>query len=304
MDHPDYFAHSPDANGPGVPPFTWAAIRPALGDRRTSAGVPVESACLPEPLEHSRKTPMGRRTVLLIVAALIAALGAGMVFLYVRGADSRAEAGQSPVQVLKAVAQIDPGETMAAAQAAGKIQIGTVPRAQVLAGAVNSASGLEDKVALVDDLPQGADHHGQVRVVRRAECPDHSRRRHRHLPHLSDTGRVAGFVNPGANVAIFATGTQQSGSAVRHRRHPAPAAEGAGDRRRSHHGRLVHDDRPRRARRPPSSSPRRCSRWLSARPMPSASSSPRHTESSPSRCSTTSPTVKAGPGVSSSNLYR
>ena len=54
---------------------------------------------------------MGRRTVLLIVAALIAALGAGMVFLYVRGADSRAEAGQSPVQVLKAVAQIDPGET-------------------------------------------------------------------------------------------------------------------------------------------------------------------------------------------------
>ena len=31
---------------------------------------------------------MGRRTVLLIVAALIAALGTGMVFLYVRGADN------------------------------------------------------------------------------------------------------------------------------------------------------------------------------------------------------------------------
>ncbi len=35
---------------------------------------------------------MGRRTILLIVAALIAALGSAMVFLYVRGADNRAEA--------------------------------------------------------------------------------------------------------------------------------------------------------------------------------------------------------------------
>ena len=35
---------------------------------------------------------MGRRTVLLIVAALIAALGTALVFLYVEGADNRAEA--------------------------------------------------------------------------------------------------------------------------------------------------------------------------------------------------------------------
>ena len=96
---------------------------------------------------------MGRRTVLLIVAALIAALGTGMVFLYVRGADNRAEANQQPVQVLKAVAQINPGETMAAAQSAGKIQVGTVPRAQVLSGAVNSVSGLENKVALSTIYP-------------------------------------------------------------------------------------------------------------------------------------------------------
>ena len=83
----------------------------------------------------------------MIVAALIAALGTGMVFLYVRGADNRAEAGQAPVQVLKAVTQIEPGETLAAAQAAGKIQLGNVPRAQVLVGAVNSVTGLENSVA-------------------------------------------------------------------------------------------------------------------------------------------------------------
>ncbi|MFL5958561.1 MAG: hypothetical protein ACJ756_14030, partial [Solirubrobacterales bacterium] len=72
------------------------------------------------------------------MAALIAALGTGMVFLYVRGADSRASANQQPVQVLKAVAQIDAGETLAQAQAAGKVALGTVPKAQLLGGAVNS----------------------------------------------------------------------------------------------------------------------------------------------------------------------
>src|SRR4051794_8823998 len=96
---------------------------------------------------------MGRRTVLLIVAALIAALGAGMVFLYVRSADSRAEADQQPLQVLKAVAKISPGETLADAQSAGKIQLGTVPKSQVLPGAVNSTAGMEKSVALSTIYP-------------------------------------------------------------------------------------------------------------------------------------------------------
>ena len=33
---------------------------------------------------------MGRRTILLVVAALVAALGTTMVFMYVRGVDARA----------------------------------------------------------------------------------------------------------------------------------------------------------------------------------------------------------------------
>ena len=96
---------------------------------------------------------MGRRTILLIVAALIAALGSAMVFLYVRGADDRATEAQAPVQVLKAVAQINPGETLDQAQAAGKIELGTVPRAQVLPGAVNSIEGIGAQVALSSIFP-------------------------------------------------------------------------------------------------------------------------------------------------------
>ena len=68
------------------------------------------------------------------------------------------------MQVLKAVQEIDPGETLADAQSAGKIQLGTVPRAQLLTGAVNSTSGMDKQVALATDLPQRADHHRQVRL--------------------------------------------------------------------------------------------------------------------------------------------
>ena len=50
---------------------------------------------------------MDRRKVLLLVAAVIAALGTLLVFLYVRGADNRADKRYHAVQVLKAVKQID-----------------------------------------------------------------------------------------------------------------------------------------------------------------------------------------------------
>jgi pilus assembly protein CpaB len=159
---------------------------------------------------------MGRRTVLLIVAALIAALGAGMVFLYVRSADNRAEASQQPVQVLKAVAQINPGETLAAAQAAGKVALGTVPKAQALAGAVNSTSGLEDKVALSTIYPNEqiiSAKFGTSGDQQTLQIPDGDIAI---SVSLGDTGRVAGFVSPGANVAIFTTAPDGSGkTAVR-----------------------------------------------------------------------------------------
>jgi pilus assembly protein CpaB len=148
---------------------------------------------------------MGRRTVLLIVAALIAALGTGMVFLYVRGADSRASANQQPVQVLKAVAQINPGETLAQAQAAGKVALGTVPRAQLLAGAVNSTTGMGKKVALSAIYPNeqiitgkfGSAGDQQPLTIPDGEIATSVT--------LTDTGRVAGFVSPGSFVAVFLT---------------------------------------------------------------------------------------------------
>lgn len=160
---------------------------------------------------------MGRRTVLLIVAALIAALGTGMVYLYVRSADNRAAASQQPVEVLQAVAKINPGETMADAQAAGKIQVGTVPRAQQLAGAVNSVTGMETQVALSTIFPKEQIITGKFGSPGDQETltiPDGSIAV---SVNLTDTGRVSGFVSPGASVAVFFStpGGEQGGATVR-----------------------------------------------------------------------------------------
>jgi pilus assembly protein CpaB len=142
---------------------------------------------------------MGRRTVLLIVAALIALLGTSMVFLYARGADSRATAAQQPVQVLKAVAKIDVGETLQDAESKGKLQLGNVPRQQVLPGAVNSITGLSTKVALSAVYPNEQIISAKFGSAGDAETLTIPNGNLAISVNLSDTGRVAGFVTPGSS---------------------------------------------------------------------------------------------------------
>ena len=151
---------------------------------------------------------MGRRTVLLVVAALIAALGTSLVFMYVRGVDARAAEQYDAVQILKAVQPINPGETLASAQAAGKIELGTVARAQVLPGATTSIGDLGTNVALTTVYP------GEQIIT--AKFGEAGEQKVLTIPdgkvaisiNLSDTGRVAGFVSPGAEVAIFLTSAE------------------------------------------------------------------------------------------------
>jgi len=153
---------------------------------------------------------MGRRTVLLVAAALIAVLGSAMVFLYVRSADNRAIDEQEPVQVLKATAQIEPGETANAAMTAGKLQLESVPRSQLLLGAVGSVSAIGTQVALATIYP------GEQIITSKFGAPGSQSLLQ--IPDkqvavsisLSDTGRVAGFVSPGSEVAVFATCGEQT----------------------------------------------------------------------------------------------
>lgn len=156
---------------------------------------------------------MGRRSVLLIVAALIAAAGTALVLLYVQGINSRATAGLEPVKVLTATGQIEAGETLAAAQAAGKVDLIEWPSAKVLPAAVSSVQGLEEKVALTTIFPGE-----QVIADKFGESGDQDviglpKGKLAISVQLTDPARVAGFVRPGANVAVFLTGQPPATSA-------------------------------------------------------------------------------------------
>lgn len=147
---------------------------------------------------------MDRRRILIVVAAIAAALGTALVFFYVQGADKRADDKFDAVKVLTAVKQISPGETVAAAQAAGKIELGSVSKEQVLPGALTSLETISNQIAQTNIYP-GEQIIGTKFAATAASTNTLT------IPkgkiavsiNLTDTARVAGFVDPGDKVAIF-----------------------------------------------------------------------------------------------------
>jgi pilus assembly protein CpaB len=152
---------------------------------------------------------MDRRRILLVIAAVVAALGTLLVFLYVRTADSRAQASVDAVQVLTAQSQIDSGESYQDALAAGKIVPKGVARSQLLAHVETSPDALKGTVALQTIYP------GEQIVSDKFGTDAADAASPLGIPagkmavsvNLTDPDRVAGFVNPGSEVAIFVTKT-------------------------------------------------------------------------------------------------
>jgi len=152
---------------------------------------------------------MARRGILLTVAAIIAALGTALVFIYVKGADARAGEAYDTVEVLRAVKVIEPGESVQAASAAGKFELEPVPKAQLLAGNLADTSSLTGKVATTTIYPGEqiiASKFGGSAEVSAGVLPIPNKMMAISV-NLTDPARVAGFVNPGAEVAIFSTYT-------------------------------------------------------------------------------------------------
>jgi pilus assembly protein CpaB len=148
------------------------------------------------------------RKFLLFGAVLAAVAGAALVFLYVRGADARAESRFDTVQVLRATAPIAVGETITAASEGGKLALENVPRDQVLPDAVTSIDGLGKEYALVQIYP------GEQIVTAKfgttvvaASALQIPKDQMAISVNLTDPARVAGFVNPGSEVSIFLSGT-------------------------------------------------------------------------------------------------
>lgn len=146
---------------------------------------------------------MARRSILLTVALVIAALGTAMIVLYVQGIDARATEGQELVEVLAATEVIDAGESVAAAQAAGKFEKVEVRRDDMVEGALSSISSIEDKVSIGTIFPQEqviSQKFGDPGSQESLVIPDDKLAI---SVELTDPARVAGFVNPGSKVAIF-----------------------------------------------------------------------------------------------------
>lgn len=151
---------------------------------------------------------MDRRRLLLIVAAVIAALGVALVFVYAQGANARAAAKFDTVRVLTATQQIAPGESLDDALANGKVALKDVARAQLLDGASKDSDPLKGKVALTTLYPGeqlvpvkfgGADE-----VEAAATLPIPEGKLAISIA-VDEDARVGEFIRAGAQIAIIVT---------------------------------------------------------------------------------------------------
>jgi pilus assembly protein CpaB len=155
---------------------------------------------------------MGRRTVLLIAAIVVAAVGTTMIFLYVNGINDRAVADQQPVKVLVAKTTIPSGTTAADAAKAGAFELQNIAKKQVAQGALSDIQPISNEVTLApvfagqQILSQmfGAQGSTSALPIPSSDIAMSVQ--------LNDPARVAGFVQPGSNVAVFVTLPPQPGA--------------------------------------------------------------------------------------------
>jgi pilus assembly protein CpaB len=149
---------------------------------------------------------MGRRTLLVLAALVVAALGTVLVFLYVQGLENEYAAGQEPVEVLVANTSIDAGTSGAAAQEAGAFTVDEIPRDLAVPGALSSTTPIANLVAIGPIFP--GEQIIQSKFGEKASSGltfEDDSGQFATSVQLSDPARVAGFVKPGSEVVIFVT---------------------------------------------------------------------------------------------------
>ena len=149
---------------------------------------------------------MARRSLLVLIAVLLGLFGAGAVGLYVSKADSRAQAGQTQRTVLVAKKLIASGTGVDLAQKDGLIGTETMAAKDVPANALVDTGSIKGLSAINDiypGLPLMAAMFAATKAATGAlTLPDGTMAM---SVQLTDPERVAGFVVPGSEVAIFAT---------------------------------------------------------------------------------------------------
>jgi len=160
----------------------------------------------PSPTSAAKGAFVNRRVILLVAALVTAALGTALVVAYVNRAEETALIGQAPVEVLMATEAIPVGATGLAVTEAGSVELRTLPAASVPPGALSDLTPVLDQVTITSVFP------GQV-LLAPMFGTERQASRGLALPEgtmavavqLGDPQRVAGFVRPGSEVAVFVT---------------------------------------------------------------------------------------------------
>lgn len=150
---------------------------------------------------------MKRRFALFAMAFVVALASTGAVFLYVSEVDARAVADQQPVEVLVATERIVAGTSAGAAVANDLTEIRTFARGSIPEGALDDVTDVSEQVALADFYP------GEVLLAAKFGESQPAGSGALDIPDgklavsvlLDDPRGVAGFVTPGAEVAVFDT---------------------------------------------------------------------------------------------------
>lgn len=158
---------------------------------------------------------MNRRLGLLATALVVALLGTFAVFSYVSKVEADTLNGAEPVDVLVAAERLPSGTTGAAAAKGELVELVSMPRRSVPEGALTSLDEVGTQ-SLVSDVFAGE-------VLLRAKFADQTARTGALVipkdkiavsVELGDPQRVAGFVVPGSEVALFATVSQATSAAA------------------------------------------------------------------------------------------
>lgn len=158
---------------------------------------------------------MDRRKLLLVVAVIIAALGTGLVYLYVQGAEDRATEQFDGVTVLTASAVIPAGESIEQAMKSGKVVAAKISANQKLEGAMTEIGAIAGQSANTAIYPgeQIIPAKFSEGVVAAASVLPIPEGMVASSVQLSDPARVAGFVNPGSRISVFMNGNGEGGQA-------------------------------------------------------------------------------------------
>lgn len=156
---------------------------------------------------------MKRRVGLLLAALIVALFGTSAVYAYVNRVEAKTVDAGSPVNVLVAAAQIPEGTTGTVVSQNKLVTVTSVPKRNVPAGALTDLSAVANKQLAADVYP------GEILLAARFTDQSQARTGALAIPankiavsaQFADPQRVAGFVVPGSEVAIFDTEADHTG---------------------------------------------------------------------------------------------